>query len=1194
MSLNPVSILLKLFARYFHPTILSCYNVFFTLSITLRHDHELYKPQSSENDKYLDKHIIYEQLNSKILVIDGAMGTSLQDMNLTPDDFGGAEYDGCNEYLVITKPETITTVHESYLRARASIIETNTFGATPLVLKEYQLQDHYYEINFQAAQLARQACDRFSTSEQPRFVAGSMGPTTKSLSVTGGITFDTLVENFKQQAIPLIKGGSDYLLLETALDTLNLKAAYVGILQAFDECGQELPIAISGTIETMGTMLAGQGVEALYASVEHMTPLYIGLNCATGPAFMKDHIRTLSEIACCPVAVVPNAGLPNENGEYLENPDMLAKVLEQFIAEGWINLLGGCCGTTPEHIAALANISHNKQPREPQKEHASRISGIESLVLEDEGRPYIVAERTNVIGSRLFKNMIIEEKFEDAAEIARKQVKAGAHIIDVCLSNPDRDETSDIIAFLSIATKLVKIPFMIDSQVPEVIEEAFKLTQGKCILNSINLEDGEKSFEELVPVIKKYGASVVVGCIRGEMAVTAENKLDVAIESHKLLTEKYGLHEENIIFDPLVFPCGTGDKNYFGSGKETIEGVRLIKKRFPRCKTTLGISNVSFGLPPAGREALNTVFVYHCTQAGLDTAIVNSEKMLRYATLSDEEKKLCDDLLWYKQTDGNDPISNFVAYYRDKAVSEKPKVDRSKLSIEDKLEINIVQGTKEYLIENLEEACQKYPNPLAIINGPLMAAMAIVGKMFNDNELIVAEVLQSAEAMKASVNYLEQFMDAVETNVKGTLLLATVKGDVHDIGKNLVEIILGNNGYKVVNLGIKCPSAVLIEAAKKHNPDLIGLSGLLVKSAHQMVISAKDMKEAGINAPILVGGAALSENFTITKITPEYEGLVIYCRDAMNGLDISNHIVDSELFTTWKPQFLNRCEQIKTKIKTKTTVVSKKEKFILDHSHKLPKTPDFKRHVVSYSPEEVWPYLNNNMLYGKNLGLKGSIKRLLEKGDDKALKLKATVDQIKQKILDENLFKPKGLYQFFKVKPEGNSILVLDPNTEQERERFDFPRQQGGEDLCLSDFVHPDRTDTICAFVTTAGCDVGAIAREYLDAGEYVLSHTFFALAMETAESLAEVLHRNIRQVWGIPDSPELSIPNILQAKYQGIRVSFGYPACPNLDDQNILWLLLEPNKYLGVELTEDCMMEPEASVSALVFHHPKTKYFSI
>ena len=1074
----------------------------------------------------------------RILILDGAMGTSLQHMNLTADDFGGKDYEGCNENLVLTKPEAILEVHEKFLKAGADIVETNTFGATPLVLEEYQLQDQTIAINKAAVEIAKQACAKYSTPEKPRYVAGSMGPTTKSLSVTGGISFDELAHNFAVQAQALLEAGADYLLLETSLDTLNFKAGWVGVNQAFEAVGYKVPVAFSGTIETMGTMLAGQDAEAMYISMEHTKPFYIGLNCATGPEFMRDHIRTLADIAQCPIAVVPNAGLPDENGVYHETPQKLAEVLGQFIDSDWINMLGGCCGTTPEHIAALSQLAEGQTPRTPKTEQRSHVSGIDSLIVEEDNRPLIVGERSNVIGSRAFKRLIAEEKFEEAAEIARKQVKSGAHIIDVCLSNPDRDEVSDMQEFLSRAVKLVKAPIMIDSQVKEVVEEAFKLTQGKCILNSVNLEDGEKAFEELIPLVKQYGAAVVVGCIRGEMAVEPEDKLDVAIESHRILTEKYGIPEEDIIFDPLVFPCGTGDENYFGSGFKTIEGVRLIKEKLPRCKTVLGISNVSFGLPAAGREALNSVFVYHCTKAGLDMAIVNSEKMERYATLSDEEKGLCDDLLWYRTDNGNDPVANFAAYYRDKKVSVKETIDYSKLSIEERLEINIVEGTKERLLENLDEALKQW-DPLGVINNPLMAAMAIVGRMFNDNELIVAEVLQSAEVMKAAVSYLEQFMDKAETNVKGTMLLATVKGDVHDIGKNLVEIILGNNGYKIVNLGIKCPPEVIIAAAKDHQPDLIGLSGLLVKSAEQMVITARDLKASGITTPILVGGAALSEKFTVNKINPEYEGEVVYCRDAMNGLDVSNKIVDQKNYPNWLKQHHQRNEDvISQSVKPSRVAVNTKEKLIIDHQNISTQAPHFDQVIMEKTAEDIWPLINDNMLYGKNLGLKGSFKRSIEGNDPKALKLQQTVNKVKDMIISENLFQPKALFRFFQTSAKGDSLIVHNAQTGQAIETFTFPRQSTGEQLCLSDFVAPNQMDSLCLFVTTCGCDVGAIARKLLDKGQYVDSHTFFALSMETAEALAELTHQHIRQIWGIPDPEDITKQAILQAKYTGTLAS--------------------------------------------------------
>lgn len=1135
-------------------------------------------------------------IKSKILVLDGAMGTAIQALDLSPDDFGGEALDGCNENLVLTRPDVIQSIHENYLLAGADIVETNTFGGTAMVLDEYDLGNKADEINRKAVQLARAACDKVGTPDKPRFVAGSIGPTTKALSVTGGITFDELEVEFFNQAVSLTDEGADYLLIETALDTLNIKAALIGCWRAFEHLNKKVPIAISGTIETMGTMLAGQGVEALYASVEHVEPLYIGLNCATGPEFMTDHIRSLAEISRFPVAVVPNAGIPDEEGVYPESPTEFAQALKKFDDHNWLNVVGGCCGTTYAHIDALCTTLAIDAPRTCKTQQESRLSGTDPLLLEDDARPYIVGERTNVIGSRKFKELISDEKFEEAAEIARKQVKAGAHIIDVCLSNPDRDEVADMVAFMQFAAKLVKVPFMVDSQVPEVVEAAFKLTQGKCILNSVNLEEGEKSFEELLPIVSKYGAAVVVGCIRGEMAVTTEDKLDVAIESRDLLVDKYGIPEEDIYFDPLVFPCGTGDENYFGSGRATIEGVCKIKEKYPRVRTTLGISNVSFGLPPAGREVLNSVFLYECVQAGLDTAIVNSEKLVRYATITDEEKKLCMDLLDYNTADGNDPIGNFVAYFRDKQVQEKPKADRSKLTIEEKLRINIVEGTKEYLIENLDEALKKW-DPFGVINNPLMAAMDIVGKMFNDNELIVAEVLQSAEAMKAAVAYLEQFMDKEDVDVRGTMVLATVKGDVHDIGKNLVQIILSNNGYKIIDLGIKCPPDVLLQAVREHKPDLIGLSGLLVKSAQQMVITAQDLKSAGIDTPILIGGAALTDRFAGTKIAPQYDGIVAYCKDAMSGLDVSNQLVDPEKRSVFVEKLkVHQAELLVGPEKKKASAKRVyKEKPSINFSLATATAPHFEPMVCeSESLEKIWDYVNPQMLYGNHFGLKGNVTKLLEKGDAKATKLKADADRLKQKILSENLLHPKAIHQFFKVKVDRQSLILLDDKTLEEKTRFVFPRQSDGLALCLTDFVNPDQIDTVSLFVVTCGQGVATVAKSLMDDGKYFESHGLSALALESAEGYAELLHQQIRELWGTPDPADISLPDIFKTKYAGKRFSFGYPACPRLEDQEKIWEVMPVEQSIGVSLSEEYMMHPEASVSAIVFHHPQTRYFSI
>ena len=834
-------------------------------------------------------------LASRILIIDGAMGTQIQARDLGPDDFGGADYEGCNEYLNITRPDVIADIHRGYLDAGADIIETNTFGATSVVLAEYDLAEHARRINREAAQIARSVAEEFGSAqpEQARFVAGAMGPTTRTISVTGGLTFDELAADYHQQAAGLIEGGADILLLETSQDTTNVKAGLEGIDRAFAELGLELPVAVQGTIEPMGTLLAGQDAEAFYTSLAHRDLLWVGFNCATGPEFMTDHVRTLSSLARGNVACVPNAGLPDEDGNYNETPEMVAATLMRFADNGWLNVAGGCCGTGPEHIRQIAEGMRGKSPRIGNPEIETRVSGIEAVVVNEDTRPTIVGERTNVLGSRRFKRLISGDRFEEAAEVGRRQVRNGAHVLDVCLQDPDRDETEDVIKFLDQLNRRVKAPIMVDSTDAAVIEESLKRLQGKSIINSINLEDGEERFQRVVPLARRYGAALVVGCIDDDpdqaQAITRERKLEIAQRSHRLLTEKYGVPAEDIIFDPLVFPAGTGDVNYVGSAAETIEGVKLIKEALPATKTILGISNVSFGLPAAGREVFNSVFLYHCTQAGLDMAIVNSELLQRYATIPEEERRLSEDLIWNR---GDDPVAAFAAHFRDRAPRSTVE-ERSALPLDERLAKCIIEGSKEGLADDLDLAMQER-EPLAIINGPLMAGMDEVGRQFNANQLIVAEVLQSAEAMKFAVSHLEPHMERADSASRGRVLLATVKGDVHDIGKNLVEIILSNNGYRVVNLGIKVAPQDLIAGCREHNPDIVGLSGLLVKSAQMMVETVQDFRAANIRAPVLVGGAALSNRFTRLRIAPEYDGLVAYAQDAMTGLALANVIQDAD------------------------------------------------------------------------------------------------------------------------------------------------------------------------------------------------------------------------------------------------------------------------------------------------------------
>lgn len=1133
------------------------------------------------------------QLEKKILILDGAMGTMIQQKELSIEDFGGEEYDGCNEYLNITAPLVIKSIHEAYLEAGADIIETNTFGGTPLVLDEYGLGHLSFEINKIGAELAVQAAKKYSTEQWPRFVAGSMGPTTKTLSVTGGATFYQLVENYQVQAEGLLAGGVDFLLLETSQDMLNVKAAFLGIQEAAKKMGIQVPLMLSGTIEPMGTTLAGQDIEAFYISSEHIKPFAVGLNCATGPEFMTDHIRTLADMAEIAVSCYPNAGLPDEEGHYHETPRSLAQKIKDFAEKGWLNIAGGCCGTTPDHIRELAKVLSKIQPRPlGEKRHEHRVSGIEPLRYDETMRPLFVGERTNVIGSRKFKRLISEGKYEEAAEIARNQVKNGAHVIDVCLADPDRDELHDMEMFIKEVVKKVKVPLVIDSTDWQVTKRALEYIQGKSIINSINLEDGMKRFHEIIPLMKQFGAAVVVGTIdESGMALTREQKLAVAKRSYDILVNEYGISPTDIIFDPLVFPVGTGDEQYIGSAKETVEGIRLIKETFPDCLTILGISNVSFGLPAAGREVLNAVFLYHCTQAGLDYAIVNTEKLERYASIPEEERILAEKLLF----ETNDiTLAEFTNFYRDKKKEEKqPDVH---LSLEERLAQYVVEGTKQGLIDDLKLALEKYKNPLDIINGPLMQGMDTVGKLFNDNQLIVAEVLQSAEVMKASVAFLEPYMEKQETNGKGKVLLATVKGDVHDIGKNLVDIILSNNGFRVIDLGIKVAPQTLIEAVKKEKPDIIGLSGLLVKSAQQMVLTAQDLQGQDISVPILVGGAALTRKFTENKIAPEYHGPVLYAKDAMDGLALANRLME-------EPETFSSANAEKKEANSFSKVAETEEKKQVnksDVSKPIVFQPvDCHEHILTnIELDQIIPYVNMQMLIGHHFGLKGNINKMLAENHVKAVEIKAVIDELFELGKVENWFRPSAIYRFFPAYREGNTIHILDSETKKTIiETFNFPRQEKPPYLCIADYVSEQTGDIphdyIALFAVTAGENIRKLAFQFKEKGEFFKSHAIQAMALELAEGLAERTHQLIRDRWGFPDPLDFSMKDRFQAKYQGQRFSFGYPACPDLEDQAKLFKLLQPEK-IGIQLTEGFMMEPEASVTAFVVAHPEARYFNV
>jgi 5-methyltetrahydrofolate--homocysteine methyltransferase len=1163
---------------------------------------------------------LFAALAERILVLDGATGTWLQSRDLRAEDFGGVALDGCNEALNLTRPDLIAQLHRTYLDAGADLIETNSFGGTAVVLAEYGLAERALEINQAAAAIARAEADRCWAAGRPVWVAGSMGPTTKVLSVTGGITFTELRRAYRDQARGLLAGGVDLLVVETAQDTCNVKAALLGIHDACrdaashsDAAGQPpgephsppppIPVILSCTIESTGSMLGGQGAEAFYTSIAHWRPLAVGLNCGTGPAVMRDPLRSLAALATTYVACVPNAGLPDADGCYDESPAAFAATLGDYAERGWVNLVGGCCGTTPEHIRALAARVRGCAPRTPVAHRRALISGIDWVEASAENRPILVGERSNVIGSRRFKRLIEVERFADAAEIARAQTRAGAQVVDICLANPDRDEALDMEALMAQAARIVRAPFMIDSSDPRTIEKALIHCQGKAIINSVNLEDSAGRLREIVALAHRYGAALVVGTIDSiGMGVSVERKLKIARRAFRLLTTECAIEAENIIWDPLTFPCGTGDSEYHGSAAATIEALARLHQEFPHSKTLLGISNVSFGLPAAGREVLNSVFLYHATRTGLDYAIVNTQRLRRHATISAAEVELAEDLLWSRRPDA---IGRFVAHFRDpsRVPVGDPATAGVQLSLDDRLAAKVVEGVRQGVTSLLDRKLRDAA-PLEIINGPLMRGMAEVGRLFNANRLIVAEVLQSAEVMKSAVAHLEPHMSHTETQPRGSILLATVKGDVHDIGKNLVQIILANNGYRVIDLGIKIPPPALIEAVRAHAPDVIGLSGLLVRSAQQMVATAQDLAAAGIELPILVGGAALSERFVRERIAPTYPGPVLYARDAMSGLRHMESLCESSA-TAKAPRSKQHSPPSGAPVVAGTQAPGVSAPRLRSTpaprslaAADLPRPPDHDRHVETALPvRELLSWINPQMLYGRHLGVQGKVRKLFAADDAQLLQLQERV----ARIVRDHPFAVAAVWRFFPACGARDSILLYSPSASATElpntapiAELRLPRQPGAAGRCLADYLHPDPgRDHLALFVATAGTGVRAAAARLRSRGEFLDSHILQALALELAEAAAEWLHARLRAAWGFPDPPSLTMAERFRAHYRGKRYSFGYAACPDLAHQRLLFDLLQPEE-IGVTLTEDFMMEPEASVSALLLHHPDAAYFSV
>ena len=1177
------------------------------------------------NSKFLNR---LKSPNRPVLVFDGAMGTNLQTQNLTAEDFGGAEYEGCNEYLVHTKPEAVAQVHRGFLEAGADVIETDTFGGTSIVLAEYDLADKAYELNKTAAELAKKLTQEYSTPEKPRFVAGSIGPGTK-LPTLGHIDFDTLKNAYIEQVKGLYDGGVDLLLVETCQDVLQIKAALNAIEEVFIEKKERLPIMVSVTMETMGTMLVGTEIGAALTILEPYNIDILGLNCATGPEQMKEHIKYLSENSPFIVSCVPNAGLPENVGgqaHYKLTPIELKMALMHFIEDLGVQIIGGCCGTRYEHIQRLAELSQDLTPKERHPNYEPAAASIYSTQNYIQDNSFlIVGERLNASGSKKCRELLNSEDWDGLISLAKSQVKEGAHILDVNVDYVGRDGVKDMHELASRLVNNITLPLMLDSTEWTKMEAGLKVAGGKCILNSTNYEDGEERFFKLLEIAKKYGAGIVVGTIDEDgMGRTAEKKFEIAKRAYNDAIA-YGIPAYEIFFDPLALPISTGIEEDRNNGKATIDSIKQMRDELPCCHIILGVSNISFGLNGAARQVLNSVFLHEAMNVGLDAAIVSPNKILPLAKIDPDHQQICLDLIYdRRQFDGDictyDPLGKLTTLFEGKT-TKKTKVDTASLPIEEQLKTHIIDGERMGLEDALKQALKQYP-PLEIINTFLLDGMKVVGELFGSGQMQLPFVLQSAQTMKAAVAFLEPFMDKADSDGsgKGTMIIATVKGDVHDIGKNLVDIILSNNGYKVVNLGIKQPVENIISAYEEHKADCIAMSGLLVKSTAFMKDNLETFNEKGITVPVILGGAALTPKFVYEDCQNTYQGRVIYGKDAFADLHFMDKLMPAKTVGNWDnlQGFLDEIEEneakaqeIKAKLEAKEArQADKNEPIIIDTKRSEAVSLDITRPIPpfwgtkliesdSLNLDEVWEYLDLQALFVGQWQFRKP-KELSREEYDQFIseKVQPILTEWKHRIHAENLLQPTLIYGYFPCQSEGNSLHLYNPDNPENKEivaTFEFPRQKSGRRLCIADFFSPIDSGIIDVFPMQA-VTVGEIATEYAQKlfknDEYTDYLYFHGMAVQTAEALAEWTHARIRRELGFGELEPDNLRDVLQQRYQGSRYSFGYPACPNIQDQYKQLELLGCSR-IKMFMDESEQIYPEQSTTAIIAYHPVAKYFS-
>ncbi len=1176
-----------------------------------------------------------EAVSRKVIIFDGAAGTWLQEHDLTAEDFGGEQFDGCTDILVDTRPELIRQMHTEYLEAGADVLETDSFGSFAGPLGEYGIADRARELSRKAAELARSAADEYSTAEWPRFVAGSMGPGTK-FATLGQIRFDELRDMYADQALGLLEGGVDLLIIETQFDLLGLKAAMTGCRLAMDELGIHVPLQTQVTIELTGQMLPGTEIGAALIALDAMKPDVVGINCATGPEEMSEHLRHLSQHSRLPISCLPNAGLPSVvDGKmhYDLGAEEFVAHQQRFVDEYGVGIVGGCCGTTPEYIRQLVEAVGGRQPdvRNPDFEYGA-TSIYSPVIFPDHEQDLaagatnllIIGERTNTNGSKAFREALIEGDLDACVRMAKDQVAQGAHILDLCVDYVGRDGTIDMDTVAEQFATQTTAPLVLDSTEPEVMEAGLKWLGGRAILNSANLEDGFAEGSRLDRVFKlarSYGAAVICLLIDEEgQARDVEWKMRVAHRIHDLAVNTYGLEPGDLIFDALTFPLSTGDDDLRGDAMATIAAIRRIGKELPGVHTTLGVSNVSFGLNPAARHVLNSVFLHECTEVGLDSAIVHAAKILPLNRIPEEQRDVCMDLIWDRRgtagtlSDGNedyDPLAKLLEIFEDVTVSTGPVEDRTDWPVDKRLSQRIIDGDRKGLSEELDEALAEGFEPLAIINDILLSGMKVVGELFGSGEMQLPFVLQSAQTMKASVAHLEPLMDSTEdTGGKGRIVLATVKGDVHDIGKNLVDIILSNNGYEVHNLGIKISITEMIDKAAEVKADAIGMSGLLVKSTLIMRDNLQELNQRGLaDTPILLGGAALTRTYVERDLREVYEGRLFYGKDAFEGLNVMDRLgeirrgLDDPGFGR-DPGGRNIARKPNPEDQPKVEKPARSPEVAVDNEVFEP--PFLGSKVIKGIPvDDLSSWINETALF-RNQWQYRPHKAGSDTSDAKGTaetdkEFKARLQPMLREQLAEakaaGLLLPQVVYGYYPANSDGDDLVIYtDDDRAEERTRFTYPRQNKDPFLCISDFVRPVQSgerDYVAFHIVTMGEAVSERAAELFAEDryhEYLLLH---GLGVEMAEALAEYWHHRIREEWGFVDQDPGSLSGLFRQKYRGGRYSWGYPACPDLADNMKVAQLLGAER-IGVECTEETSFQyqPEQTTSAIILHHPRAKYF--